>query len=177
LECDYLACGYHLVPNTELASMLGCKIESGFVAVDEFQRTSLENIYCAGEPTGIGGVEAALVEGKVAGLAASDDVEAARRLFRERDQCRGFAGKLNETFALRGELKTLADDQTIVCRCEDVDYGRLKNFQSFRDAKLQTRCGMGACQGRICGPATQFTFGWEPPGIRPPIFPVRIDEL
>jgi NADPH-dependent 2,4-dienoyl-CoA reductase/sulfur reductase-like enzyme len=177
VECDYLACGFHLVPNTELASMLGCEIESGFVAVDEFQRTSLENIYCAGEPTGIGGVEAALVEGKIAGIAASGELEAARRLFRERDQCLGFADKLNETFALRRELKTLADDQTIVCRCEDVAYGPLKNFHTFRDAKLQTRCGMGPCQGRVCGPATQFMFGWAPPGVRPPIFPVRIDEL
>jgi NAD(P)H-nitrite reductase large subunit len=165
------------VPNTELASMLGCEIDRGFVTVDELQKTSLENIYCAGEPTGIGGVEAALVEGKIAGLAVSGDLEAARRLFKERDQCRGFADKLNETFALRRELKTLANDETIVCRCEDVAYGRLKGFETFRDAKLQTRCGMGPCQGRVCGPATQLVFGWEPPGIRPPIFPVRIEDL
>ena len=177
LQCDYLACGYHLVPNIELASILGCDIENGFIAVDEFQQTSRENIYCAGEPTGIGGVEAALVEGKVAGFAASGEPAIARGFFRERDASGGFADKLNETFALRRELKTLADDETIVCRCEDVEYARLTNFSTFRDAKLQTRCGMGPCQGRICGPATQFLFGWEPPGVRPPIFPVKIEDL
>jgi NADPH-dependent 2,4-dienoyl-CoA reductase/sulfur reductase-like enzyme len=177
LDCDYLACGYHLVPNTELALMLGCEFNNGVVMVDEFQQTSREDIYCAGEPTGIGGVEASLVEGKIAGFAASGDLAAARALFRDRDSSRGFADNLNETFALRRELKTLADDQTIVCRCEDVEYGRLKDFPTFRDAKLQTRCGMGPCQGRICGPAVQFLFGWEPPGIRPPIFPVRIENL
>jgi len=177
LECDYLAYGYHLVPNTELASVLQCDLKNGFVAVNEFQQTTRENIYCAGEPTGIGGVEAALVQGKIAGYAASGDLAAAAALFRERDSSRGFADKLNEAFALRRELKTLADDETIVCRCEDIEYGRLKRFDTFRDAKLQTRCGMGPCQGRVCGPATQFLFGWESPGIRPPIFPVRIEDL
>ncbi len=68
VECDMLACGFHLVPNIELAQMLGCKIENGVVAVDEFQQTSIENIFCAGEPTGIGGVELSLIEGKIAGL-------------------------------------------------------------------------------------------------------------
>ncbi len=52
VECDMLACGFDLVPNTELASLLGCKIENSFVAVDEFQQTTCENVFCAGEPTG-----------------------------------------------------------------------------------------------------------------------------
>ena len=177
LECDYLACGFHLAPNTELASLLGCRTENGFVQVDEWQQTSRENIYCAGEPTGIGGVEAALIEGRIAGFAAAGNKAAAQNLFGKRDEGRTFARKLNEAFALRGELRSLADDKTIVCRCEDVEYGRLKNFATFRDAKLQTRCGMGPCQGRICGTATEFVFGWEPGKVRPPIFPVKMENL
>ena len=31
-RCDYLACGFHLVPNLELAALLGCRIEDGFVS-------------------------------------------------------------------------------------------------------------------------------------------------
>ena len=177
IDCDYLACGFHLVPNTELASLLGCRIENSFVAVDEFQRTSCENVYCAGEPTGIGGVEASLVEGKIAGFAAAGNETESRRHFGERDKTKKFADSLNRTFELRDELKYLADDATIVCRCEDVSYAAVKAFDSRREAKLQTRCGMGACQGRICGAATEFLFGWESDTPRPPIFPVRMENL
>lgn len=177
IDCDMLACGFHLVPNIELASMLNCRIEDGFVAVDEFQRTSCENIYCAGEPTGIGGLEASLIEGKIAGLAAIGEFEKAREFFAEREKTKKFGKALNRTFALRDELKTLADDTTIVCRCEDVAFGRLTEFSSFRDAKLQTRCGMGSCQGRICGAATEFLFGWNVGRVRPPIFPVKMENL
>ena len=177
IDCDYLACGFHLVPNTELASVLGCTISNGCVEVDEFQRTSIDNVYCAGEPTGIGGVEASLIEGHVAGLAAAGQTLAERSLFRVREKRRRFADDLNRTFALRPELAALPEPDTIVCRCEDVEYGRLTEFTSFRDAKLQTRCGMGTCQGRVCGAATHFLFGWEPPSVRPPIFPVRMEDL
>lgn len=177
LDCDYLACGFHLIPNTELASVLGCRIETGPVSVNEFQQTSVANIYCAGEPTGIGGIEASLIEGKIAGLAATGQEEAARRHFAERNKTRRFANALNETFALRDELKNLPAPDTLVCRCEDVEYGRLTEFANFRDAKLQTRCGMGPCQGRICGAATEFMFGWKPGSVRPPIFPVKMENL
>jgi hypothetical protein len=48
---------------------------------------------------------------------------------------------------------------------------------NWRAAKLQTRCGMGACQGRVCGPATQFLFKWNSESVRPPIFPARVESL
>ena len=177
IECEYLACGFHLVPNLELPALLSCRIESGFVAVDEFQRTSCENVYCAGEPTGIGGIEASLVEGTIAGYAATGNDAKARQHFATRDKTRKFADALNTAFTLRDELIALPSDDTIVCRCEDVEYSRLKEFESWRVAKLQTRCGMGACQGRICSAATEFLFGWEKDSPRPPIFPVRMENL
>jgi D-hydroxyproline dehydrogenase subunit alpha len=177
VDCDYLACGFHLVPNLELAAILGCVIENGFVAVNDLQKTSMESVYCAGEPTGIGGAESSLIEGRIAGLAAIGENGAARRLFGKRNMTRRFAESLSSAFGLRDELKTLASTETIVCRCEDVEYGRLTEFTNFRDAKLQTRCGMGPCQGRICGAAMEFLFGWELPSVRPPIFPVRMENL
>src|SRR5205823_5840207 len=112
--------------------------------------------------TGIGGVEASIVEGEIAGFAAIGETEKACGLFTQRDKTRRFGVALNQAFALRDELRYLADDSTIVCRCEDVEYGRLKDFDSSRAAKLQTRCGMGACQGRICGAATTVLFDWKP---------------
>ncbi|HKP69494.1 MAG TPA: FAD-dependent oxidoreductase [Pyrinomonadaceae bacterium] len=177
IECEMLACGFHLVPNTELAQLFGCSILDGFVAVDDFQETSIPNIFSAGEPTGIGGVEAAVVEGKIAGLAAIEEWDRARALFKVRHRTSTFAKALDRTFELREELKSLASSSTFVCRCEDVQYGKLTEFGDFRMAKLQTRCGMGACQGRICGAAVEFLFGWKDRSVRPPIFPVKMENL
>jgi hypothetical protein len=122
-------------------------------------------------------VELSLVEGQIAGYAAVDRHDAARRLFRERDKLRAFARRLNETFALRPELKKLPAPDTFVCRCEDVSYERLAGCASWREAKLHTRCGMGPCQGRVCGGATEFLFGWNAESVRPPAFPVRLGTL
>lgn len=175
--CDYLACGFHLVPNTELASLLNCRMQNGFVQVDDFQRTSVPNVLCAGEPTGIGGLELSLVEGQIAGLAAIEKTEEARKLVSEHRKLVKFAHALDRTFALRPELKNLCRPETIVCRCEDVTWERLQGHKSWRAAKLQTRCGMGPCQGRICGAATEFLFSWKPDSVRPPIFPTTLANL
>src|SRR5205085_5077635 len=127
--------------------------------------------------TGIGGLELSLVEGEIAGLAAAGKREEARKLFKLRDQQRRFARLLNETFALRDELKQLVQPETIVCRCEDVTFERLHVHDSWRAAKLQTRCGMGPCQGRVCGSAVEFLFGWHAESVRPPVLPVRLESL
>ena len=177
IECDMLACGFHLVPNIELAQLLGCRMANGYVDVDDYQQTSIPDVHCAGEPTGIGGVDAALVEGRIAGFAATDQFEQAASLLRARKKTTAFAAALDRAFELRGELKELAANSTIVCRCEDVQYGKLAEYKDFRTAKLQTRCGMGACQGRICGAAVEFLFGWEDHSVRPPIFPVKMENL
>ena len=177
IACDYLACGFHLVPNTELAVLLGCQLRGGFVHVDGLQRTTLPNVFCAGEPTSIGGLELSLIEGEIAGLAASDRVPEAQRLFADRKKWARFARRLDRTFSLRNELRGLASPDTIVCRCEDVPHSRLREHGSWRAAKLHTRCGMGPCQGRICGPATELLFGWNPDSVRPPVFPVRVSSL
>ena len=177
VECDMLACGFHLVPNIEAALMLGCEIRNGFVAIDEFQQTSVKHIFCAGEPTGIGGVDLSLIEGAIAGLSAIGENKKAKAYFRKRDKMLQFAESLNKAFALRDELKRLSTPETIVCRCEDVRFEHLRDFNSFREAKLQTRCGMGACQGRICGSATEFLFDWEPNSVRAPIYPVKLENL
>ena len=175
--CDYLACGFHLVPNTELASLLGCELRAGFVRTNDFQESSVSGIYCAGEPTGIGGLELSIAEGQIAGFAAASRREKAQEYFAERKSQRRFSRALERAFALRDELRTLPGAETIVCRCEDVKFGQLREQPSWRAAKLQTRCGMGPCQGRICGPAVEFLFGWKAECARPPIFPVAVESL
>jgi len=181
VACDYLACGFHLVPNTELAVFFGCGLREGVVEVDEFQQTTIPDVYCAGESTGIGGLEVSLVEGRIAGLAATGQQEKARALFAERGSLQRFADLLNRTFALREELKSLPQPDTIVCRCEDVSYARLQEHSGqqagWRAAKLHTRCGMGPCQGRVCGAAIEFLLGWQTESVRPPVFPVKVGSL
>ena len=177
LECDSLAGGFHLVPSVELALLLGCRVQDGCVQVGDDQETSVAGVYCAGEATGIGGLDLSLIEGEIAGYAATGKEGEARRLYARRRKAHRFAGRLNRAFSLRAELRELPQAETIVCRCEDVTFGRLQQQRSWREAKLQTRCGMGACQGRICGGATEFLFGWSVESIRPPVFPCRVESM
>ena len=137
----------------------------------------MPDVFCAGEPTGVSGADCALVEGQVAGLAAACAEDQARTLFSQRAAWHRFRTSLNQAFALRPELRHLATPDTVVCRCEDVRYTDLKGCESLRAARLHTRCGMGSCQGRTCGAAVQFLFGWETDSVRPPLFPVRLASL
>jgi D-hydroxyproline dehydrogenase subunit alpha len=177
VEADLLAIGFHLLPNTELAQLLGCSLERGYVVVDEWQQTSVQGIYSVGESTGIGGIDKAQIEGRIAALAITGNLEPAKALFSSRGRQLRFARGLAAAFTLREELRNLATDDTPVCRCEDVPHGALRHCPSWRAAKLHTRCGMGPCQGRICGPATEFLFGWKPPAHRPPLFPAAVATL
>jgi NADPH-dependent 2,4-dienoyl-CoA reductase/sulfur reductase-like enzyme len=177
IECDYLACGFHLVPNAELAALLGCKLRDGVVEVDDTQQTSVANMYCAGEPTGVGGVDLAVIEGEIAGLSAAGKQKVAERLYPVRARHRRFAAALQKGFALRSELRNLSRSDTLLCRCEDVSCERVAQCHGWREAKLHTRCGMGPCQGRVCGAAAQFLFGWSFDSVRPPVFAARVQSV
>lgn len=176
-DCDWLACGFHLVPNLELPRLFGCCIVDGYVFVDALGQSSVPGIACIGELTGIGGLEKALVEGQIAGFAAAGRESQARALTPQLQRMQRFAKRLGGAFELRDELRALAKPDTFVCRCEDVPYAELKECGSWREAKLHTRCGMGPCQGRICGAATEFLFGWKYAGMRPPVFPAAVSAV
>jgi NADPH-dependent 2,4-dienoyl-CoA reductase/sulfur reductase-like enzyme len=165
VRCDYLAVAFGFVPNDELATCLGC------------DHTERESVYRAGESSDSGGLELSLVEGAIAGYSAAGRPDLAHKLFPKRAAALRFARRLKRTFTLREELRTLTEPDTVVCRCEDVPFGRLQTADSWRSAKLHFRCGMGPCQGRICGPAVQFLFNWRRESIRPPVFPARISSL
>jgi hypothetical protein len=122
-------------------------------------------------------MEKALLEGQIAGLAAvGRDSKAAEFASRVR-RLQRFAKQLERAFALRDELKALPAPDTLVCRCEDVPFAALQECGSWREAKLHTRCGMGACQGRVCGATTEFLFDWQCTGARPPVFPAVVSAV
>lgn len=177
VACDHLACGFGLVPNTELPALLGCRIVQGCVEVDDWLRTSEADVFCAGEVIGIGGVDAALIEGRLAGHVAADQRHEAALLRPRRLAIRAFAELITRSFALRDELKTLADPQTLLCRCEDISVGAVAACHSWREARLVTRCGMGTCQGRVCGAAVRFLHGWNATTPRPPCAATSLAHL
>jgi len=177
LACDWLACGFHLAPNLELPRLLGCRVAGGFIAVDSLRQSSVPGVACVGELTGIGGMEKSLVEGQIAGWAAAGCENKAHALTPQLLKLQRYAFRMNHAFALRPELRALAEAETQVCRCEDVTYAALQGCASWREAKLHTRCGMGACQGRVCGAAAEFLFVWEYSGLRPPVFPASVSAL
>ncbi|QOC21968.1 FAD-dependent oxidoreductase [Wenzhouxiangella sp. AB-CW3] len=186
IDCDLLATGYGLVPNVELAAMLGCQLtrEAGqpCVLVDDGQHTSIGHVLAAGEVCGIGGRDCALIEGAIAGHMAAGHAAPAQALARQRRRARAFAGLLHDCFRLDERVAALAGDHTLVCRCEDVPLHALRDCTDARDARLAARCGMGACQGRICGAALRVLRpfpGYARPLARPrpPLVPATIDSL
>ncbi len=182
IACERLACGFGLVPNTHLGQLLGCALGGPLsgglgLQVDAQMRTSEAGVYAAGECTGFGGSERALAQGAIAGHAAAGNTTPVRVLQATLRRWEGFARALQQSFALNDSLKTLARPATLVCRCEDVSHAELADRTGWVDAKLHTRCGMGACQGRICSAATQHLFGWTPAPPRHLLAPARIATL
>jgi NADPH-dependent 2,4-dienoyl-CoA reductase/sulfur reductase-like enzyme len=178
LECDVLATGYGLVPNIELARRLGCEIGPDGVVVDHGMRTSVPGVLAVGECVGIAGVQAAFSEGIVAGLAAVGRFESSSvpGYFAHRS-ARRWGSVLARTFAPRAEVLSLARADTIICRCEDVRSRDIDPTWSARQAKLYSRAGMGACQGRVCGAALRCMYGWNSDTVRPPVQPAALSSL
>ncbi|MEH6437587.1 FAD-dependent oxidoreductase [Massilia sp. DD77] len=174
--CDLVAAGFGLVPDIDLACAMGCETAGGAIAVDALQKTSRPGIWAAGECTGIGGVDKAIAEGRIAALDALETSPSAQdraALGRSHD----FAALLARSFVPGDSLKAMCRPETIVCRCEDVAAASLAPHRGWREAKLATRVGMGPCQGKTCGPACQFLFGWAPPAPRMPIVPAGARAL
>jgi NADPH-dependent 2,4-dienoyl-CoA reductase/sulfur reductase-like enzyme len=181
LECTRVAVGYGLVPNIGLAQALGCRTHTAdgvqVIAVDAYQATSLPDIFAAGECTGIGGCERAMAQGSIAGYASIGEPHKARAFEKDRAYWSAFAAHANACFELGESLKKLPAPDTLVCRCEDVRHQTLQGFANWTEAKIHSRCGMGACQGKVCGTAAEFLYGWQPPETRMPFTTARIGTL
>jgi NADPH-dependent 2,4-dienoyl-CoA reductase/sulfur reductase-like enzyme len=179
VPCDLLCCSYGFVPNLELARLLGCDVQRGRVVANGTQRTSVPGVWCAGEPTGVAGEAAAIVEGRIAGLdaAGAEAAAAAPALQRARDGWQRFGARLTDAFRPRDEVRALAAGATIVCRCEDVRRDALDPSWTMRQAKLYTRVTMGPCQGMVCGAACTALFGWSAGTVRPPVGGTEVARL
>lgn len=188
LECDHLAIGYGLLPNTETAELLGCEtspdpsVGGRRVKVGDVQETSVGGVFAVGEMCGIAGADAALIEGTIAALAALDHGRVLRRLMpsfgAQRARARRFGRLIARTFGPSPDVRRLAASAAFVCRCEDVAPESIGADRSAREVKLATRCGMGPCQARICGPAREMcglAIGSD--SVRLPLKPATFGEF
>ncbi|MFE7837268.1 NAD(P)/FAD-dependent oxidoreductase [Streptomyces sp. NPDC057474] len=193
IPCDTLAVGHGMLPHTDLAEALGCRVESAGmrVWVDDEQRTDVPGVWAAGETTGIGGASLSLAEGHIAGRSAAaclqgrvpdpgEWAEAAK----SREELRGFFAVLDAVYVPPTHWTEQVTDDTVVCRCEEVTAGAVRQAVGelgagdVRTVKLLTRAGMGWCQGRMCGPAVAGIAGCaETVARRPFARPVPLGVL
>ncbi|MFJ3407785.1 FAD-dependent oxidoreductase [Promicromonospora sp. NPDC090134] len=191
VEADAVAVSHGFTPRLELAIAAGCDLApSRFVVVDDTQATSVPGVWAAGEITGIGGADAALAEGAVAGTAAAGgDLRAAgaARAGRAAGRSRGFAARIEAAHGIRGGWVRWLRDDTVVCRCEETTYGRVREVvdltgsRETRSVKLTSRAGLGPCQARMCGRTLQELLDGDASGAgvdrRPLVVPVRLGDL
>ncbi|MEU6098245.1 FAD-dependent oxidoreductase [Streptomyces sp. NPDC047079] len=172
IPCDFLAVGHGMLPHTDLAETLGCRVVGGSVHVDDEQRTDVPGVWAAGEATGVGGAALALAEGHLAGRSiaarlagAAPDQRGGERAAASRASLRRFAAALDRAYTPRARWAEQVTDDTVVCRCEEVRAGVVRGAVrdlgagDLRTVKLLTRAGMGWCQGRMCGPAVAGVAG------------------
>ncbi len=173
LAAAFVCIGHGLVPATETARLLGVPHHyraerGGFVPIVAQDRsTDIAGVYVAGDCAGISGAAAAEHAGTLAGLSAARDLGAlARGPFEHvvapvRDallRAERFGGSISALMALRPGLVGAMPPDTVVCRCEDVtratiDRAARDGAIDVNQLKSTTRCGMGPCQGRMCGEA------------------------
>jgi len=171
IPADLLLLHEGVIPNTQISLALGLEHRWDSAQLcwrpvaDEWGATSLQTISIAGDGGGIAGAEAASLTGRLAALDAAgflDKLDPA-----ERDRRAGpLRAALNRELAIRPLLDRLyrpapsilvPEDDVIACRCEEVTVAQIRRAarlgaQGPNQAKAFTRCGMGPCQGRICGP-------------------------
>ena len=169
---DAVHVSFGFSPALELPRLLGCADlplagrPSAATWCDADQATSVPGVFAAGETTGVAGADVAELEGYVAGASAARYLgagDAEQRLPRVRvalERARRFARRLEDLYPWRDGWLDWPRPDTVVCRCEEVPWAAIgaavaDGARDVRAVKGVTRCGMGYCQGRVCGPALQ----------------------
>jgi NADPH-dependent 2,4-dienoyl-CoA reductase/sulfur reductase-like enzyme len=195
-----------VIPNVNLAMALGCRHvfdedqRCWRPERDRWGRSSRPDILIAGDAGGIFGASCAELTGEIAALAACGDLGRLSANEAERIASPAFT-RLRRESAIRPFLEALyrpapqflapGDDDTLVCRCEEVTRGAIaaavaEQCQGPNQLKAFTRAGMGPCQGRMCGHSVTETMaaltGRSPAEIgylriRMPVKPVTLGDM
>ncbi len=161
-----------IIPRTHILNSLGVKHtwdslqRYWYPDVTDFGATSIEGIHLAGDAGYVHGGDASIIKGRLAGIdvakrlgviTESEAAYRARYLQRKLLQTRIARGFLRYVFAPNPDIFD-PPDETLVCRCESVTAGEIRKVvaeghSDVNEVKRHTRCGMGLCQGRMCGQA------------------------
>ena len=202
---DALAIGHGLVPATEAARLLGARHRhvpalGGWVPeLDPLGRSSVAGLSIAGDGAGVRGAASAALAGTRAGLAVAHDLgrlDAVRHAAMQRPlatqaaRADRFGGAMAALMQLRPGLVKAIPSEIVICRCEDVTRQEIEaafdeGARQIGQLKAWTRCGMGPCQGRICGPTIEALAArrgiapedFGPMVARPPLRPTTIHTL
>ncbi|MEM9682133.1 MAG: FAD-dependent oxidoreductase [Pseudomonadota bacterium] len=195
-----------VVPNLQITRQIGCEHvwneeqRCWRPALDDWGNTSLKGFAVAGDGGGIAGADAAVPAGRIAGLEAAfrlgnlsetDRDTLAAPLRRSIAKHIAIRPLLDALFRPNEDILVPPDAETIVCRCEEVTAGAIRDAVELgatgpNQMKSYLRCGMGPCQGRFCGLtvsniiAAERGVSVDETGyyrIRPPIKPVTLGEL
>jgi NADPH-dependent 2,4-dienoyl-CoA reductase/sulfur reductase-like enzyme len=205
MAADLLLLHQGVAPNINLASATGCQHVwderqlCWSPIVDRFGASSIAGVTIAGDGAGIAGAEAAEHRGRLAALAAAcrlgriDEARRDREAARHRSALRrAERGRVFLDLLYRpAEAFRVPRGDTIVCRCEEVTAGQIVDAVALgcsgpNQMKSFLRCGMGPCQGRLCGlTVTELiaaSRGVAPEAVgyyrlRPPVKPITLQEL
>jgi len=170
LATDVVLLHHGVVPNTQLSRLL--RVDHDWdpmqlawrPRVDSWGETSLAGFRVTGDGVSIAGAMAAEPAGALAALGAA---QALGRM--SANEGEGRAAPLRRLVAQQLRIRPFLDtlyrppewladpgDETVVCRCEEVTAGRIREMarlgcQGPNQTKFFSRCGMGPCQGRVCG--------------------------
>jgi D-hydroxyproline dehydrogenase subunit alpha len=206
VDVDTVLLGYGLESNSEMARLFNCELRfdrtgGGWLPVrDERMQTLVPGVYAAGDGGGVGGSRSALQQGRIAGIAAAQELgvlsraEAAARLAdpqRRLWRIDRFVAALNKIYAVGPGLYELATPDTLICRCEERTQSEVEaliddGLEDVNTVRAQSRIGMGRCQGRNCASHVAATIARKtgrdialmaPPTARPPVKPVPVGAV
>lgn len=203
MPADLILLHQGVVPNPNLAMAAGVahhwsEAQLCFVPkLDGWGTTSIDGIAIAGDGAGVAGVEAAVERGQLAGLAAGMALGTARDKLPDAAPIRHRLARYEAPRAFLDVLYRPANafrmprGDTIVCRCEEVTAAQVIETVAIgpegpNQMKSFLRCGMGPCQGRLCG-LTVTELIAEARGVapeaagyyrlRPPVKPITLAEI
>jgi thioredoxin reductase/bacterioferritin-associated ferredoxin len=174
-KADAICIGYGLVPSVEIKRLTGCKHRyeprlGGWIPVrNENLETSVPGVFAVGDGAGVAGSSMAMFEGRIAGNSiaqslgyiTSEEAEKRKKPYlSEMKKIQRLRDALDRISYPRPGVFELAKEDTIICRCEELTLGDIKEIidkgtTEMNELKRLTRMGMGRCQGRMCAPTVQ----------------------
>ena len=206
LKVDTICCAYGFLPSIELTLHLGCDhvydpVLSAYVPRhNEKMQTSQNCVFVAGDITGIEGKPMAELQGKIAGISVSEElglitpenaILQRKALSKAIHREKRFARWLWKRYGIKKGLLDLVEEDTVICRCEnvlerDLEIALEEGGRDLYGLKLRTRLGMGSCQGRYCMMNAAMLISKKTgipvedlgiQSVRPPLSPVRLKHV